>query len=350
MLLFFTTSMRSLIQGSYELGLGLPIEQSKGSAVFLAVIPSLYLYYKNLVNRENSFRIKDLKHYGFIVFIYLTSIPAIQNSVLFYYGSSITYFTVIAAFTLFYIWTTFNLLKNKLWNKADLQSIDKHHKLIKSWTVYSFILTTIGTIIFLSSIYPESTEDTISMKKMSIPLALCWLFIYFKILFSPEILHGLSILNKKILTLNNSIIGIHDHWELSPSTPKDDRNLRLKKNIKNNILNYANGLDHLSYTATIFRNSKVSLSDLANEMRIPASHIVYVFKYHSKISFSEYRTHSRIQDAISLMHKGFLEENTLQSLAYKTGFSSYDPFFKAFKKVTTYAPQEYIKKQKNLKA
>lgn len=82
---------------------------------------------------------------------------------------------------------------------------------------------------------------------------------------------------------------------------------------------------------------------MASKLGVPTSHIVYLFKYHSKMTFSEYRMNSRIQDAIHLMMDGFLKMNTLEALAYKTGFSSYNPFFSAFKKITGLSPQEYLK-------
>lgn len=82
---------------------------------------------------------------------------------------------------------------------------------------------------------------------------------------------------------------------------------------------------------------------LANKLGVPTSHIVYLFKYHSNISFSEFRMRSRIHDAINLIESDYLKINTLESLAYKTGFASYSPFFSAFKKVTSFSPQDYLK-------
>lgn len=86
---------------------------------------------------------------------------------------------------------------------------------------------------------------------------------------------------------------------------------------------------------------------MAQTLGVPTCHIVYLFKYHSKISFSEYRKNSRIQHAIALLEDGFLTTETLESLAHTVGFSSYNPFFSAFKKITTFAPQDYLKEKKN---
>lgn len=351
MLIFVMTSFRFLIHGSYELGLQLLIKPDKGSnsIFYLAIVPNFYLYYKNLVNREKSFHIKDLKHYLFIILLYfINTVPDIKNSILFY-TDPIIYFIIIALYVGFYFWKIYFLLRNKLWNKKNISISYTHYNLIKNWTLYLFAFNTITAITLLISIYIEATTGAIiSGKSKVVVLLLFWAFFYFKVLISPEILYGLPVLNKKLLLFNKRIVGLSDNWELSHPTPNRNQDLRLQENIKSNILSYVNEVDHLSYTATIFRDSTYSLTDIANQMKVPTSHIVYLFKYHSKIPFSEYRMHSRIQDAITLIHCDYLKLNTFEALAYKTGFSSYNPFFIAFKKITKSSPQEYIKNQKNL--
>jgi AraC-like DNA-binding protein len=180
-------------------------------------------------------------------------------------------------------------------------------------------------------------------------------FCFFKILFTPEILYGLPILNMKILKFglpkeerNIAEIPINENWILEINHPKNnDQDLKLHDNIIPNILSYTQEVDTLSNQELIFRNPKASPSDIANRLGVPASHMVYLFKYHSKISFSEYRMQSRINDGINLIKAGYLKTNTLESLAYKTGFASYNPFYMAFKKVTTLSPQDYLKSKKN---
>ena len=130
-------------------------------------------------------------------------------------------------------------------------------------------------------------------------------------------------------------------------TEYTEKDLKLQKNIASNITSYALEVDRLSTEKLIFRNQKATQTDVAKTLGVPTSHIVFLFKYHSNISFSEYRMHSRIKDAIGLMKDGFLEINTFESLAFKTGFASYNPFFSAFKKVTNHSPQEYLKNSLN---
>ena len=54
------------------------------------------------------------------------------------------------------------------------------------------------------------------------------------------------------------------------------------------------------------------------------------------------KTIHKIEDAKSLIDSGYLKTNTLESLAFEIGFSSYSPFFKAFKKYTGDSPNEYV--------
>ncbi|WP_379937419.1 helix-turn-helix domain-containing protein [Mariniflexile gromovii] len=223
--------------------------------------------------------------------------------------------------------------------------------MVKNWTIWLFTQNLLAVITLLVSIFSEMhSRSNPSGKSMAVLLLLYWLFIYFKILTAPEILYGLPILNKKTLKFSlpteeneqNHLLK-NDNWILEISNQKSDQDLKLQEKIMSNIVSYIHEVDKLSIEQHIFRNPKASPTDIANKLGVPTSHIVYLFKYHSNIPFSEYRMHSRIKDSIHLIEQGYLRTNTLESLAYKTGFASYNPFFNAFKKVTGHSPQDYLK-------
>ena len=69
----------------------------------------------------------------------------------------------------------------------------------------------------------------------------------------------------------------------------------------------------------------------------------YLFKYHSTLSFSEYKKVIRIHDAIKHIELDYLKSNTLDSLSKKVGFTSYNPFFTSFKEISGVSPIEYYK-------
>jgi YesN/AraC family two-component response regulator len=84
------------------------------------------------------------------------------------------------------------------------------------------------------------------------------------------------------------------------------------------------------------------MKDLAKVLNIPKSHLIFIFKYHSELSFSDYKKISRIQNSLEFINNNFLATNTLDSLSKEVGFSSYNPFFSCFKDVVGKSPQEYI--------
>jgi AraC-like DNA-binding protein len=84
------------------------------------------------------------------------------------------------------------------------------------------------------------------------------------------------------------------------------------------------------------------LNDLALKSKIPASHLGYIFKHHSEVSFSDFRKIVRIQDAVALIEEGYLKTNSLDSLSKEVGFYTYNSFYTAFKEVTGNAPQKYV--------
>jgi AraC-like DNA-binding protein len=55
----------------------------------------------------------------------------------------------------------------------------------------------------------------------------------------------------------------------------------------------------------------------------------------------------RIIDAVNLIETNYLNVNTLDSLARKVGFSSYNTFFTSFKEITGNTPRAISEEIKN---
>ena len=122
---------------------------------------------------------------------------------------------------------------------------------------------------------------------------------------------------------------------------------KLSDSIKERVLPYINDIENFVNKDYPFRSNKFSFSDLAKAINVPTSHLNYIFKYHAVVTFVEYRNYCRIKDAIELINQGSLDTLTLEGLAGKVGFSSYNSFFTAFKKQTLLAPKEYLNRQNN---
>ncbi|MEN9907455.1 MAG: hypothetical protein RLZZ540_596 [Bacteroidota bacterium] len=151
-------------------------------------------------------------------------------------------------------------------------------------------------------------------------------------------------LYQKINENRNNELVLNELWDTSPNnTLNNSQHLVLKEKIDKNILSYIEQIEKVSFEYELFRDSKMTLTDLANKLNIPKSHISYLFKYHCTISFSEYKKTIRIHDAIKHIEQDYLKNNTLDSLSKQVGFTSYNPFFTSFKEVSGVSPIEYCK-------
>jgi len=111
------------------------------------------------------------------------------------------------------------------------------------------------------------------------------------------------------------------------------------------VLNeYVHKIEEFSFRSQAFRNPDLSLEDIAAAIKIPVSHIQYIFKFHSTESFTDYKKIVRIHDATKLLENGYLHEKTVESLSETVGFSSYVTFYLAFKSITGMTTQEYAKR------
>jgi AraC-like DNA-binding protein len=109
-------------------------------------------------------------------------------------------------------------------------------------------------------------------------------------------------------------------------------------------MGYFHQIEDLSFHTHAFRNSNLSLDDIADTLNIPISYINFIFKYQCNESFTDYKKIVRIHDATKLIEGGFLKENKVETLSVKVGFSSYNTFIAAFKTITGVTTKEYAKR------
>ena len=92
-----------------------------------------------------------------------------------------------------------------------------------------------------------------------------------------------------------------------------------------------------------YENPELSLNDLANHLNVHPNNLSQVINTHEGKTFFDYINYHRVE-AFKIMVK--LPQNqkfTLLGLAYDCGFNSKTSFNRNFKKVTGFAPSEYLK-------
>ena len=109
-----------------------------------------------------------------------------------------------------------------------------------------------------------------------------------------------------------------------------------------NIIEYIELIEKKRFCNETFNANTFTISDFARNLNIPSSHVTYLFKYHSKISFSDFKKSIRILQAIDHIKSGYLNKNTIEALAKKVGFSTYTSFFTSFKEITGKSPRLYV--------
>lgn len=347
---FVLCSIRNIIIGGSEIaGLDTILMSRHISPLYLFVVPAMYLYYKSLIKDDERFQKIVLIHFLYPIlnsvlnfaqeFLPELRIQLVEN----------IRFVSLIVFVIVYSILSFKILYYNLWKKGIDNFVEnRHYHLIKNWTLFLFIIT---TFLFLRVLYAISFErisdELFRAKKHSFLVIIPWFLIYGKILISPEILYGYPKLKKRIAKIQNKVAVSEHVWVFDSIQISNIQDKKLQDTLKERMIPYINDIENFVNNERPFRNPKLSFSDFAKAMSIPASHLNYIFKYHSKFTYVEFKNYCKIKDAIQLINEGSLNTLTLEGLANKVGFNSYNAFFTAFKKQTNLAPKEYLDSKSN---
>jgi AraC-like DNA-binding protein len=309
-------------------------------------LPCFYLYLKYLVRNQKHIYYKDLLHIVFLLLALIERLFLILDRIV---GFKLNYYfsQFFAIYSTVYILMIFLLLKKNVWNKkANLNIIINQNSLITKWTIILFIII----IAFISRFHITYYKEYLFLEPSAIDLplkylwvtALVWIILFLVILSNPEILYGYSVINAENNKINLNFKD-NNYWNIKSKIKiNNNQDQILKEKISLKIEEYLFQLNALLYKNSYFTNPEFSMRDLAQVLNIPISHLKFVFKYHSKLSFSDYKKISRIQNSLKLINNNYLATNTLESLSKEVGFTSYNPFFTCFKDVVGKSPHEYI--------
>jgi AraC-like DNA-binding protein len=309
-------------------------------------IPSFYLYFKYLIRNQKQFIIKDLLHLIFLLFAIIEREFLILDRIV---GFKIHYYfsQFVAIYSLVYLLMIYLLLKKNVWNKtATLTFVNTQNNLIKKWTIilFSIIIAFIfrfHVVYYKEYLFLEPSVIDLTLKYLWV-VSCVWIVLFIIILSNPAILYGFSYLQVETTSIDSDSIS-NNYWNANSKIKiKNNQDQLLKEKISSKIEQYLFELNTILYKNSYFNNPEFSMKDLAQVLNIPISHLKFVFKYHSKLSFSDYKKISRIQNSLKLINNNYLATNTLESLSKEVGFTSYNPFFTCFKEVIGKSPHEYI--------
>lgn len=347
-IIFTIVSTRMLLIGTFNLENNDFITSilERYNNLLIVVIPCSYLYFLNLVHDRKMMELNNLKH--FIIPLLFNVIDFIlDNKYVLFERSDFSYYAFFTLYTIIYFTLNFNLLNKNIWNRTgDIGIVVKQNQLIKKWSIFLFAMFVINAIRIIIVLFWEINNHNYSFGASFLWVsALFWLVLYLKIIISPEILYGFTYLNTSINDKKKGDQPTISFWDTKSNVVITNiQDKQLKNKIQDNLSNYMELIDQFSFRKNFYRDIKFSIADLSNKLNIPKSHIHFLFKYHSKISFSEYKKIVRIHDSLELISQGYLATNTFDSLAREVGFKSYNTFFVSFKDFTGGTPQDYLVK------
>lgn len=350
LIILFYISVYGLLKSSYSLGIQTFVDHTilgyKQLSAF--VFPLLFLFINTVLETRPNHKNKYWFHF-ILPFLFFSSFQALN-----FFGT-ISNTLIIYFYILYFIFNSGYLLASIALFKTytGLHSIwvilqDKNHQK-EQWILFVLIVWTllcvrVGVLVIMdvANGMPTGFDSGIGL------WAILVIAIFVKLLLSPELLYGHDFLDKRIKTnagqTKNHTVDL-DIWKLEKVTHfSNQQDQMLASKVSENLIEHIQKIESLLLSERKFRSKDFDLNVLSKQMNIPRSHLTFLFKYHCKLFFPDFKKMLQIKDAKELIESGYLTENTFESLSSKVGFSSYNPFFIAFKKYTGQSPNNYINK------
>jgi len=310
--------------------------------VVLLLTPSAYLFFEKLISNYKYPEIKDLCYFVIpvIFFYYLDSI----NFKHFLFEKGLV-FILFLLYTLFFCLKSYYILKKNVWNVG--HHYDTLNPIVKNWAdfIFKMILLVLCHffIFFISQFFNLSKTFNLYLESS---VLIVFLIGYFKVIFSPMLFYGSPQLERITNSTTVSTSYINKVWILEfNNRPKNPRDVQVSIRIQNNVSMYIEQIENIALVNYSFRKVDYSISGLSAELGLPKYYLEFIFKYHCKVTFNDYKKIVRIYDAVNLIDNGYLSSNTLDTLSRYVGFASYNPFLLNFKEIIGVSPFDYNKKR-----
>lgn len=311
------------------------------SSILIILLIVIHFYFKSLFDKKNKPKINEfLIHIIFPVFYYsISSLDENLQKKFDYFNIIEIMYYIFGIFVVTYNYLNFNFIYKKIWNRKKEKENQPKDKLIYKWTKFIYIKTLIlSSYLIIAYWFYDFNKNIIFLPVSSIIL----IIICCKIVCYPEIFYGYNILKNKVNESLDTILKFDSIWIYPNKTsPSNLQDVVLKKKIDLKFTEYINQIENVILNKNILIESDIKIENLSNILKIPKSHLNYIFKYHSKITFIDLKKIIKIHYATNLIQNDYLKSNTLNCLSKKVGFASYDPFYRSFKKITGSTPLDY---------
>ncbi|MDO8316096.1 MAG: helix-turn-helix domain-containing protein [Flavobacterium sp.] len=292
------------------------------------IVPVYYLFFKRLIQGFDKLK-KELLHFIFPTVFILINLVFFNSGInrLFFLIYSSVYFILILI-----------MLKDFINRKNTSMLQKKSYREIKTWLLLmitlTFVLITYSNYFLFSGSSSQMTLDT--FYKYS---SLIWLLVLIYMFKNPIVIFGEHYLLKNIELNEPPEFLVWSRKRLKTIEEKD-------KIVYNTILKR---IDFIISDIQILQKSDEMLSTttftadtLAKQLKIPRRHLEFVFKYYCHYSINDFSNLVKVNYAVSLINKGYLDSYTVESLGEKCLFNSRFTFSKNFKKFIGVSVSDFV--------
>lgn len=255
-------------------------------------------------------------------------------------------YPIVIGYIFYYVFNTYLEISKGLWSSNKSSIRFANFKLIRTWLTALFILYVLLAIRLSVSYSYELFTQKVFINQAFQPIhSLLWIVIYIVFFIHPEILYGLQRVN---LVMSNALVDSEPvfkpdfKWRAIPKAKQNKMDIQLSVKLDRQLPEIIKKLESKTALRHIVKDPNINIDSLSDKLNIPKSHVQYVFKYYADFTFVTYRSRIRVFHALSKMKDDYLSKNTMDALARECGFSSYNPFYAAFKAEMGVGPSEVL--------
>lgn len=259
-------------------------------------------------------------------------------------------FPIIAIFMLYYLFYISRLVYKFFWIKPLKYLKFENVKFVRLWIIELLVFSSLATFALIGMfLYELITQKDFVYVTFPYVKSVIHFIMLIQLFIHPEILYGPQRVPLPVLDVDQPhAIKPVFNWLSSPKEIKNKLDLELTEKFNSRINEITRKLESKTAIQLIIRFPAINSSTLAEKLNIPRTYLYYFFKYHSDSSFVSYRSKIRVFHAINKMQEDYLSKNTMDALAKECGFSSYNPFYAAFKMEMGAGPNEILAQLKDI--
>ncbi len=351
LVIFFTNFIHNVFTFSYELGWQNEFRDvpKPYNLLFLLNVVLLYQYVRSILHLEK----RPVRYVlvsisiPIILFFVNLSVRSVVTDV--QSATSILRsinFPVVAMFIFYHLYLASKVLYSFFWGKPSSELWFANERWIRFWLLQLLIFCTVlGLSVCLMFLYELLTQKEFVHPNIHHVRSLMAFVFMVQLFLQPEILYGPKDTSQSVSMIKvpqSKSIKPDFKWRTLPKEINNKQDIQLTLKVNSQIKDIVKKLESKTAMNLIVKNPDMNSTAFAEKLNIPRTYLQYFFKYHSDISFVHYRSKIRVHYAIEKMQDDYLSKNTMDALARESGFSSYNPFYAAFRMEMGSGPSEVM--------